>query len=54
MTYVAADDRYTQSPYRRTGRSGVDLPEISLAEEDVTYLEELYKPVVNLLSIGTS
>lgn len=32
----------------------VAAAEISLAEEDVTYLEELYKPVVNLLSIGTS
>ena len=30
MSYVAADDRYTQSPYRRSGRSGIDLPEISL------------------------
>ncbi len=27
---------------------------ITLAEEDITYLEELYKPVVNLLSIGGS
>ena len=30
MTYVAAADRYTQSPYRRSGRSGIDLPAISL------------------------
>ena len=30
MTYVAADDRYTKLPYRRCGRSGVMLPEISL------------------------
>src|SRR6202166_4848464 len=30
MTYVAADDRYTKLPYRRCGRSGVLLPEISL------------------------
>jgi L-glyceraldehyde 3-phosphate reductase len=30
MTYVAADDRYQKLPYRRCGRSGVDLPEISL------------------------
>src|SRR6202453_5359609 len=30
MTYVAADDRYSRLPYRRCGRSGVMLPEISL------------------------
>jgi L-glyceraldehyde 3-phosphate reductase len=30
MTYIAADDRYDQTPYRRCGRSGVDLPEVSL------------------------
>jgi L-glyceraldehyde 3-phosphate reductase len=31
MTYVAADDRYSNKmPYRRCGRSGVLLPEISL------------------------
>jgi len=30
MTYVAADDRYNKTPYRRSGRSGVLLPEISL------------------------
>jgi L-glyceraldehyde 3-phosphate reductase len=30
MTYVAAQDRYTRMPYRRCGRSGVKLPEISL------------------------
>jgi len=30
MTYVAADDRYEQIPYRRCGRSGVNLPAISL------------------------
>src|SRR5579859_348884 len=30
MTYVAADDRYSQTPYRRSGRSGVLLPVISL------------------------
>src|ERR1700733_2917654 len=30
MTYVAADDRYSKIPYRRCGRSGVQLPEISL------------------------
>jgi L-glyceraldehyde 3-phosphate reductase len=30
MTYVAADDRYAQSPFRRCGRSGLDLPPISL------------------------
>jgi L-glyceraldehyde 3-phosphate reductase len=30
MTYVAADDRYNKIPYRRCGRSGVMLPEISL------------------------
>ena len=28
--YVAAADRYTSMPYRRTGRSGLDLPAISL------------------------
>ncbi|MBO9707725.1 MAG: L-glyceraldehyde 3-phosphate reductase [Caulobacter sp.] len=28
--YVAADDRYDAMPYRRTGRSGLDLPAISL------------------------
>jgi len=30
MTYVAADARYGQLPYRRCGRSGIQLPEISL------------------------
>jgi L-glyceraldehyde 3-phosphate reductase len=30
MTYVAAEDRYEQMPYRRTGRSGLLLPAISL------------------------
>ncbi|MGD0558982.1 MAG: L-glyceraldehyde 3-phosphate reductase [Streptosporangiaceae bacterium] len=30
MTYIAADDRYSQTPYRRCGRSGVKLPEVSL------------------------
>ena len=30
MTYVAADDRYGKTGYRRCGRSGLLLPEISL------------------------
>jgi L-glyceraldehyde 3-phosphate reductase len=30
MTYVPAADRYEQVPYRRCGRSGIKLPEISL------------------------
>src|SRR5262245_41910893 len=30
MTYVPAADRYEQMPYRRCGRSGIKLPEISL------------------------
>jgi L-glyceraldehyde 3-phosphate reductase len=30
MTYLAADDRYSRLPYRRCGRSGVMLPEMSL------------------------
>ncbi len=30
MTYVAASDRYERTPYRRCGRSGLKLPEISL------------------------
>jgi len=30
MTYIAADGRYSKTPYRRCGRSGVLLPEISL------------------------
>src|ERR1700730_1912634 len=30
MTYVAAADRYSRFPYRRCGRSGIMLPEISL------------------------
>ncbi len=30
MTYVPAADRYEQIPYRRCGRSGLKLPEISL------------------------
>jgi L-glyceraldehyde 3-phosphate reductase len=30
MTYVAAASRYEQIPYRRCGRSGLKLPEISL------------------------
>jgi len=32
----------------------VDATEINLAGEDVLYLEELYQPVENLLSIGFS
>jgi len=30
MTYVPAEDRYDQMPYRRCGRSGLKLPAISL------------------------
>src|ERR1700754_3895191 len=30
MTYVAADGRYGPLPYRRCGRSGIKLPEVSL------------------------
>ncbi|HEX6522763.1 MAG TPA: L-glyceraldehyde 3-phosphate reductase [Streptosporangiaceae bacterium] len=30
MIYIAADDRYTKHPYRRCGRSGIKLPEVSL------------------------
>jgi L-glyceraldehyde 3-phosphate reductase len=30
MTYVAAGDRYSRLPYRRCGRSGINLPEVSL------------------------
>jgi L-glyceraldehyde 3-phosphate reductase len=30
MTYVAAGDRYNKLPYRRCGRSGIMLPEVSL------------------------
>ncbi len=30
MTYVAADDRYQRMTYRRSGRSGLQLPAISL------------------------
>src|SRR6266567_2032024 len=30
VTYIAAPDRYEQTPYRRCGHSGVDLPMISL------------------------
>jgi L-glyceraldehyde 3-phosphate reductase len=30
MTYVPASDRYEQMRYRRCGRSGIKLPEISL------------------------
>ncbi|KAB1658025.1 L-glyceraldehyde 3-phosphate reductase [Pseudoclavibacter chungangensis] len=30
MSYLAADDRYEHMPYRRTGRSGLDLPALSL------------------------
>ncbi|GAB3613129.1 aldo-keto reductase family protein [Humibacter ginsengisoli] len=30
MTYVAQDDRYDRMLYRRTGRSGLDLPALSL------------------------
>ena len=30
MTYIAADDRYGQISYRRCGRSGILLPEVSL------------------------
>jgi L-glyceraldehyde 3-phosphate reductase len=30
MTYIAAADRYEKIPYRRSGRSGLKLPEVSL------------------------
>jgi L-glyceraldehyde 3-phosphate reductase len=30
MTYVAAEDRYERMRYRRCGRSGIDLPAVSL------------------------
>ena len=30
MTYVAEADRYERMPYRRCGRSGIDLPAVSL------------------------
>jgi L-glyceraldehyde 3-phosphate reductase len=30
MTYVAAEDRYSKLPYRRCGRSGLQLPAVSL------------------------
>src|SRR5215467_13430077 len=30
MSYVAAADRYEPMPYRRCGRSGIKLPEVSL------------------------
>ena len=30
MTYIAAEDRYEKMPYRRRGRSGIDLPEVAL------------------------
>jgi L-glyceraldehyde 3-phosphate reductase len=30
MTYVAKADRYSQTSYRRCGRSGIDLPPVSL------------------------
>lgn len=30
MTYAAAADRYQQIPYRRCGRSGIQLPTVSL------------------------
>jgi L-glyceraldehyde 3-phosphate reductase len=30
MTYAAAGDRYSRLPYRRCGRSGIMLPEVSL------------------------
>ncbi|WP_308466993.1 L-glyceraldehyde 3-phosphate reductase [Rathayibacter soli] len=30
MTYLPADDRYNTMPYRRTGRSGLKLPAVSL------------------------
>jgi hypothetical protein len=30
MTYTATGDRYEKMPYRRCGRNGIDLPEVSL------------------------
>src|SRR5882724_5077666 len=43
MAYIAADDRYAKHPYRRCGRSGLKLPEVSLGLwqnfGDVTPLE---------------
>ena len=30
MTYLATPDRYERTPYRRCGRSGIELPEVSL------------------------
>ena len=32
----------------------VEATDIELAEEDIAYLEELYQPLENLLSFGTS
>src|ERR1700759_28301 len=44
MTYVAAGDRYSRLPYRRCGRSGIMLPEVSLGLwqnfGDAKHLEE--------------
>ena len=30
MTYLTAPDRYEHTPYRRCGRSGIELPAVSL------------------------
>ena len=38
MAYRAADDRYDSMTYRRTGRSGLDLPAISLGPVSYTHL----------------
>jgi len=39
---------------RQTVASGGEGVRIEIEADDVVYLEELYKPVQNLLSIGTS
>lgn len=44
-TYVAADDRYQKMPYRRCGRSGLKMPQVSIGGwhnfQDVDFVRKL-------------
>ena len=40
MTYIAADDRYTSMPYRRLGRSGLQVSALSFGSW-VTFGEQV-------------
>ena len=50
MTYLADPERYDRMSYRRTGRSGLELPAISLSEPFVKPTTMLYR---NFLAMET-